>query len=287
MSLLLTVAFASALLEVSGLHALTIQVSVAKPDVLVGESTKIISTWSVTQPVTLNPQKVEVLLDQGAGFDRWYEASAFKGAAVTGPLTLTPDADILTEHPIGVGVTRSLHYVLAFPREHTYRVMLRYRSGEDVAQSNVVTIRAVAPTGAAAELFARIRSQPEILLGIPTVRGHPDVMERLFEEYGDSEYLARAKVTHFEWMLARAIADAPDPDPPTGPVQGDVPRLLARLVGDRLGDNPFEPDRLHLLGQMSTMAGRPDLASGAFREVASRFPNTRAGRYAKRHPANN
>ena len=266
--------------------ALNLVISVQRPVIGVGEPVKIVATWSATEPIRVRKGAAQVLLDQGQGLRLWGEALPVYGTVLEEPQALQPGSVERTEHVVSLAgpTSRGAPYTLAFPVIGTYRVMVRYQLGAHLVSSNIATIVAAMPQGSDAallELF--IRPRPELLIAQPARMGRIAWLEDVFARFPGSRYLARAKVLFLEMLLYEAIGSAPDPSPASGPLQGDVPRLLERLATEDLGGSVFEEDRLVVLAQMRSRSGRELEAVEAWRELAEKYPHSASADEARKH----
>jgi hypothetical protein len=254
---------------------LSLGITVPKPQILVGEPVKVVTTWMAITTVDVRKRAAQVMVHRGQGFELWGEAAPVNGTVVESPQRLEQGRPQITEHVVAVaGPTRQGEgYTLAFPTAAVYRVMVRYKLGAEYVTSNVATVTASTPEGREALLLQHLRREPETLVARQADLGGRERLEELFAAYPGTPYLARPRIILLEKLLYDAIGRAPDPIPPTGPLQGDVPALLERLANEDLGNSPFEEDRLLVLAEMRGRSGRGAEAIATYRQVILRYPN--------------
>ena len=243
-----------------------------KRQVLVGEPVRVAATWIASESVLVMTHRARVFLDRGVGFVRWSESQRLISDMMESGETITPEHPGFSMHVIGVGNGRTLSQpnalsVLAFASPGTYRVRLEYGYGEAIVRSNTVSISVVSPTGTDRELFEKyIRPHPEVMSA--EAGPYERVVDRMFEEFDASPYLARPFVVVMERKIRRALRAAPR----GRPVQGEVPELLDRLAKRELGDSPFDEDRQILLAEMMDRSGRAEEARSKWQEILARYP---------------
>jgi hypothetical protein len=130
---MLAIILATELLASAGAQAssesLRLKVS-APAELMVGEPTKLRTTWTAVRDVEVVPAKVQVWLDSGTGFRPYHETSFGTASTVYLPEKLARGASLLTDHVVAVsgygGGPEDRHCELAFPRPGRYRARMQY-----------------------------------------------------------------------------------------------------------------------------------------------------------------
>ena len=177
---------------------LQLTLTVVKPRILVGEFTKVRAEWTARRQVSVLPGSEVVLVDDGTGFVEHAEASRSENTIAGVDLPLAVAQRRLTEHTIGLKPVAALAELsgldemhasvgLVFAHPGIYRVKLRYEE----AESNVVQIEVVAPSGTDVSLLSLLRSR----LALLTPAGSADETlqaegDALVQTYGAHVYLA-------------------------------------------------------------------------------------------------
>jgi hypothetical protein len=264
---------------------LTSSLVARKTELLVGEPTKVEVTWSSTAALEVSTEHLQMWLDDGQGARVWSEARDARdpiGVTLRPPQTLTPGSTIKTSYVIGATGSMTSGYRLAFPKVGRYRLTAKYTVDSLSASSNTVVLRTDVPSGRDGELFERVvRVRPEIVSAQWWLLIYGG-LESIFERYGSSTYLGKARLLFREMKVRDAILSAPDSTPYDAPIQGTVPQALDDLAKEDLGGSVFEEDRLVLLAQLRDETGRPAEAAETWKEIVKRYPDGTAAHQARR-----
>jgi hypothetical protein len=261
---------------------LSLQLVALKAQIIVGEPVMVDVLWSSSEQVYISRPRLKILLNDGSGFTRWSETPQVYALDLDAFQRLLPGRTISTSHLLGATGPFAGVYRLAFPRAGQYRVVAKYDTDGIDTTSNEITITVVPPEGEDAALFAEHVAPSPILLSAHSRLLGDSRLEALFEEYGASVYLARPRLLYLERKLQEAVREAPEPIPPSGPVGGDVPALLARLAAADLGTSVFDVERLLLLARTQDRTGRPADAVQSWTRILERYPNGAAAEQARR-----
>jgi hypothetical protein len=172
----------------------------ARSSVFVGEFVTVRTTWTarhrIERPCDPSEQGV-VEIDRGRGFEPHVEALQGRQCVFRTPTTLAPGRSLRTEHLVGLEsreapahlsglaeVNASLAFV--FDRPARYRLRVRY----DEATSNIVEVRAAAPSGADAALLDILRGRPIVLTWFAAAEPEIDAEgQALVAVYGRHRFL--------------------------------------------------------------------------------------------------
>ena len=270
------------------LEPLTLRLSTPKQAIFVGEPLKVVLTWSATRHIEVTKGSVRILLDDGTGFRTWGETAFGATSNVEFPQRLEPGKSEKTAHVIAVSgymdASGTGHFALAFPRLGHYQIRAQYGPDKEGVASNTANVTVVMPKGKEADLLERhISRHPELLTGWAKLIDDERV-ERLFDEYPGSPYLARPKLLLWERQLEKAIASDASEGQRRGvvPLEGEPARLLDRLASSNLEGTPFDEDRLLLLADMRSRWGRREEAIETYKEIVAKYPGGNAASKAER-----
>jgi hypothetical protein len=253
---------------------LTLTLAATEQQLIVGQPTKVVLTWSATAPLEVVPSAVFLELKHLDGWQRWREATFASGGNLGLPVLLEPQRPFKSAHVLSSTMTADSNgRRLAVPFEAVglYSVRAAYRLGDNRIESNPVTVDVVGPAGSDIAVVDAFTDRPDLLGDWSHAETIDAVQDFILSLPADAAHAELAQVLTWKRRIARAegAMSMAAGSTPSDELKG----ILGEMRSRSRDQGSFDDDRLWLLASTLMRWNEKQQALPVLKELLASYPD--------------